>query len=34
MKYRADVIGATFRIDSAPDKGTRIICALQKQNGT
>jgi signal transduction histidine kinase len=32
MKYRADVIGATLHIDSAPGKGTRILCALQNQN--
>ena len=31
MKYRADVIGAKFEIDSAPGKGTRISCAIQKQ---
>lgn len=32
MKYRADVIGATIRIDSAPGKGTRVTCVLQTQN--
>lgn len=32
MKYRADVIGATFNIDSAPGKGTRVTCTLQTQN--
>ena len=31
MKYRADVIGATFEVVSAPGKGTRIKCAIQKQ---
>jgi signal transduction histidine kinase len=31
MKYRADVIGATMTIDSAPGKGTRITCMIQKQ---
>jgi signal transduction histidine kinase len=31
MKYRADVIGAVLRIDSAPAKGTRITCTIQKQ---
>lgn len=30
MKYRADVIGATLHIDSAPNRGTRIVCALKK----
>lgn len=29
MKYRADVIGAAIKIDSAPGKGTRITCSLQ-----
>lgn len=28
MKYRADMIGADMRIDSAPGQGTRIICSL------
>ena len=32
MKYRADVIGAAIRIDSAPGKGTQITCSLQSQN--
>jgi signal transduction histidine kinase len=31
MKYRADVIGAQLRIDSAPGQGARITCAIQKQ---
>lgn len=29
MKYRADIIGADMRIDSAPGNGTRIICSLK-----
>jgi signal transduction histidine kinase len=32
MKYRADVIGAAIKIDSAPGKGTRVTCAIQTQN--
>lgn len=32
MKYRADVIGAKIKIDSAPGKGTRVTCVLQTQN--
>jgi signal transduction histidine kinase len=32
MKYRADVIGAAIKIDSAPGKGTRVTCTLQSQN--
>jgi signal transduction histidine kinase len=31
MKYRADVIGASLRVDSAPGKGTCITCIFQKQ---
>lgn len=34
MKYRADVIGATIKIDSAPGKGTRITCSLQTPKST
>lgn len=32
MQYRADVIGAAIRIDSAPGKGTRITCTIEKHN--
>ncbi len=31
MKYRADLIGASLQIDSAPGKGTRISCTIHKQ---
>jgi signal transduction histidine kinase len=31
MSHRADVIGATIHIDSAPGQGTRISCKIQKQ---
>jgi signal transduction histidine kinase/FixJ family two-component response regulator len=30
MQYRADLIGADLRIDSAPGKGTCITCTLRK----
>jgi signal transduction histidine kinase len=31
MKYRADTIGAELKIDSHPDRGTSITCALVKK---
>jgi two-component system CheB/CheR fusion protein len=30
MKYRADLIGAALQIDSAPGKGTRVVCTLHQ----
>jgi len=30
MKYRADLIGASLDVDSAPRRGTRIICTVRK----
>ncbi len=32
MRYRADVIGASIKIDSAPGNGTQITCAIQGKN--
>jgi signal transduction histidine kinase len=31
MRYRADLIGATFTIDSQPGKGTHIHCRLPER---
>ncbi|MDB6130519.1 MAG: response regulator receiver sensor signal transduction histidine kinase [Verrucomicrobiales bacterium] len=31
MNYRADLIGAVLTIDSAPRKGTRIICNIHRE---
>jgi signal transduction histidine kinase len=33
MKYRADMIGATLKIDSAPGKGTTVTCLLPPKPG-
>ena len=30
MKYRADLIGASLDVDSAPRRGTRVTCAVRK----
>jgi signal transduction histidine kinase len=30
MKYRADLIGASLEVDSAPRRGTRVTCIVAK----
>ena len=30
IKYRADLIGAALQIDSAPGRGTRVVCTIHK----
>jgi signal transduction histidine kinase len=32
MEYRARLIDASFRVESLPGKGTKILCVVDKQN--